>query len=96
MNQNQLVAAPGVLSDNLRSAFSRGLEKIFRKNRRIDVMNSYMFVLVPLGNRSKNWAALGMLGFLSVLLSFCVWGLPVAVLAQEDITKEFQVQAGGY
>jgi hypothetical protein len=47
-------------------------------------------------NRLKNRAALGVLGLLSALLSVSLWGLPAAALAQEDSSKEFQVQAGAY
>ncbi len=36
------------------------------------------------------------LGLLSLLLSVFLWGLPGAALAQEDNSKEFQVQAGAY
>ncbi|MFB3119191.1 MAG: FixH family protein, partial [Stenotrophomonas maltophilia] len=59
-----------------------------------------MPVPFPLRNRLKirlkNRAALGVLGLLSVLLSVSLWGLPAAALAQEDSSKEFQVQAGAY
>ena len=51
-----------------------------------------MPVLFVLKNQLKNRAALGLLGLLSVFL----WGLPGAALAQEDGSKEFQVQAGAY
>lgn len=63
-------------------------------------MSSHNNVLYPLRNCLKNWlknrAALGMLGLLFVLLSVFLWGLPGAALAQEDSSKEFQVQAGAY
>ena len=59
-----------------------------------------MPVLFPMRNRQKNRlknrAALGVLGLLSALLSVSLWGLPAAALAQEDSSKEFQVQAGAY
>ncbi len=63
-------------------------------------MSLHIPVLFPLRNRQKNRlknrAALGVLGLLSVLRSVFVWGLPAAALAQEDGSKEFQVQAGAY
>ncbi len=63
-------------------------------------MSLHIPVLFPLRNRQKNRlknrAALGVLGLLSVLLSVFLWGLPGAASAQEDSSKEFQVQAGAY
>lgn len=54
----------------------------------------------PLRNRLKmrlkNRAALSVLSLLSVLLSVFLWGLPGVALAQEDSSREFQVQAGAY
>ncbi len=63
-------------------------------------MSLHIPVLFPLRNRQKNRlknrAALGVLGLLSVLLSVSLWGLPAAASAQEDSSKESQVQAGAY
>ena len=64
--------------------------------RESDAMSSQVPVLLSLSNRLKNRAALGVLGLLFGLLSVLLWGLPGAVLAQEDSLKEFQVQAGAY
>ena len=63
---------------------------------RIETMSLHMPVLFPMRSRLKNRAALGVPGLLIVLLSLFLWGLPGAVLAQEDPAQEFQVQAGAY
>ncbi len=63
---------------------------------RIETMSLHMPVLFPMRSRLKNRTVLGVPGLLFVLLSIFLLGLPGAVLAQEDPSQEFQVQAGAY